>query len=138
MVPTLSISWAQPMTAKTGTPAELYDSPDHEFVGHFVGSPGMNFVPAAALAVNAGERLGFRPEWAVLDEGGPLQGVVTRTLAQGTRNGRPYGVVTVVTDHGEISVRGVAEIPAGNKTALRVQRFIVFADEQKVASSEHL
>ena len=123
---------------QTGTPAELYESPEHEFVGHFVGSPGMNFVPAAALSVNAGEQIGFRPEWAVLDDDGPLQGVVTRTLTQGTRNGRPYGVVTVATNHGEISVRGVAEAPAGSKTALRVQRFIVFENKQKVDRSEHL
>ncbi|MFK7977908.1 MAG: ABC transporter ATP-binding protein [Halioglobus sp.] len=28
-----------------GTPTELFDRPDHTFVGHFIGSPGMNFFP---------------------------------------------------------------------------------------------
>ena len=30
-----------------GTPVELFDAPAHTFVGHFIGSPGMNFLPAA-------------------------------------------------------------------------------------------
>ncbi len=29
-----------------GTPAELFDRPEHTFVGYFIGSPGMNFLPA--------------------------------------------------------------------------------------------
>ncbi|WP_410218128.1 ABC transporter ATP-binding protein [Paracoccus sp. (in: a-proteobacteria)] len=29
-----------------GTPEELFDSPDHTFVGYFIGSPGMNLLPA--------------------------------------------------------------------------------------------
>jgi glycerol transport system ATP-binding protein len=28
-----------------GTPEELFDRPDHTFVGYFIGSPGMNIVP---------------------------------------------------------------------------------------------
>lgn len=28
-----------------GTPQELFEQPDHKFVGYFIGSPGMNFVP---------------------------------------------------------------------------------------------
>ncbi|MFD1934934.1 ABC transporter ATP-binding protein [Nonomuraea mangrovi] len=31
---------------QSGTPAELFLSPAHEFVGHFIGSPGMNVLPA--------------------------------------------------------------------------------------------
>jgi glycerol transport system ATP-binding protein len=30
-----------------GTPAELFERPSHTFVGYFIGSPGMNFLPAA-------------------------------------------------------------------------------------------
>jgi len=29
-----------------GTPAELFYQPEHTFVGYFIGSPGMNFLPA--------------------------------------------------------------------------------------------
>jgi glycerol transport system ATP-binding protein len=30
-----------------GTPQELFESPAHTFVGHFIGSPGMNVIPCA-------------------------------------------------------------------------------------------
>ena len=30
---------------QTGTPVELFEKPKHTFVGHFIGSPGMNIVP---------------------------------------------------------------------------------------------
>ena len=28
-----------------GTPVELFERPTHTFVGHFIGSPGMNILP---------------------------------------------------------------------------------------------
>ena len=31
-----------------GSASELFDRPQHTFVGHFIGSPGMNFLPAEA------------------------------------------------------------------------------------------
>jgi glycerol transport system ATP-binding protein len=31
---------------QTGTPEELFERPEHTFVGHFIGSPGMNVLPA--------------------------------------------------------------------------------------------
>ena len=74
-----------------GTAAELFERPQHRFVGHFIGSPGMNFIPArwrdGALDV-AGHRLsvapalaerlglagefmlGIRPEYVTLAEAG--------------------------------------------------------------------
>jgi glycerol transport system ATP-binding protein len=30
---------------QTGTPQELFEAPSHKFVGYFIGSPGMNFLP---------------------------------------------------------------------------------------------
>ena len=30
---------------QVGTPVELFDRPEHTFVGHFIGSPGMNVLP---------------------------------------------------------------------------------------------
>jgi len=38
-----------------GTPTELFEHPQHTFVGHFIGSPGMNILPAE---INNGE-IGF-------------------------------------------------------------------------------
>lgn len=121
---------------QTGTPAEIYQSPGHEFVGHFVGSPGMHFVPNSAIGVTMGERLGFRPEWAVIDNSGPLKGVVTRISIQGTRDSVPYGLVTLATEYGDLSVRGAVNLEVGTKTALRVRRYVAFVDKQKVGEGE--
>jgi glycerol transport system ATP-binding protein len=66
---------------QTGTPIELFEKPRHTFVGHFIGSPGMNFLPCEVKggvasvggiqvsASNAGAakggklELGIRPEF---------------------------------------------------------------------------
>jgi glycerol transport system ATP-binding protein len=72
-----------------GTPAELFDTPEHTFVGYFIGSPGMNLMPAevdgrtasverravplaaAYPAMRGGEvQLGIRPEFATLAAAG--------------------------------------------------------------------
>lgn len=121
---------------QTAAPVDIYQSPGHEYVGHFVGSPGMNFVPNSALNVSAGERLGFRPEWAALDDNGPVRGTVTGIRVQGTRDGVPFGLVTLATEHGELSVRGVADVEIGRKTALGVRRYIAFSAQQKVGEGE--
>lgn len=36
-----------------GTPTELFESAQHTFVGHFIGSPGMNLLPAEIVGANA-------------------------------------------------------------------------------------
>ena len=43
-----------------GTPQDLFETPEHVMVGHFIGSPGMNFLPCqldGADALVAGHRL---------------------------------------------------------------------------------
>lgn len=67
-----------------GSAADLFERPSHTFVGHFIGSPGMNFLPAqvaegkinvAGMALDpplgrnlaAGEiKLGIRPEYVTV------------------------------------------------------------------------
>jgi glycerol transport system ATP-binding protein len=71
---------------QVGTPQALYEAPEHTFVGHFIGSPGMNFLPcqlgrgeihlgdvvlpmeaewlARAAAAGIEHQLGFRPDAA--------------------------------------------------------------------------
>ncbi len=39
---------------QVGTPMDLYDDPDNRFVAGFIGSPGMNFIPARVTAIEAG------------------------------------------------------------------------------------
>ncbi|MEM6662581.1 MAG: ABC transporter ATP-binding protein [Pseudomonadota bacterium] len=74
-----------------GTPQELFERPAHTFVGYFIGSPGMNVLPAAVggfmarigdlsislsggyAALGAAE-IGVRPEHTIIgDEGLPVQ-----------------------------------------------------------------
>ena len=35
---------------QVGTPQELFEKPGHKFVGYFIGSPGMNFLPCRVAA----------------------------------------------------------------------------------------
>jgi glycerol transport system ATP-binding protein len=69
---------------QTGTPIELFEKPKHTFVGHFIGSPGMNFLPCevkggkasvggvsldavnAKSATNGKLEFGVRPEFVSL------------------------------------------------------------------------
>jgi len=74
---------------QTGTPEELFARPAHTFVGHFIGSPGMNVLPCrveghtayvdggavtldrtyAALPQGKAIELGIRPEYLTLGAG---------------------------------------------------------------------
>jgi len=42
----------QGRAVQTGSASELYERPAHPFVGYFIGSPGMNFLPARAEAMS--------------------------------------------------------------------------------------
>ena len=73
-----------------GTPQELFERPEHAFVGHFIGSPGLNLLPCALdgdAALVGGQRvvlghglsgrapagalqLGIRPEFVALADPG--------------------------------------------------------------------
>jgi glycerol transport system ATP-binding protein len=44
-----------------GTPQELFENPQHKFVGYFIGSPGMNFLPCT-LEGNAARTVGATVE----------------------------------------------------------------------------
>ena len=72
-----------------GSASELFERPAHTFVGHFIGSPGMNFLPAAvAPGAPAGAvKLGVRPEYVTLaapDAAGAVPALVTQAQDIGT------------------------------------------------------
>ena len=72
-----------------GSASELFERPQHTFVGHFIGSPGMNFLPAAlAPGAPAGATtLGVRPEYVTLaapHSAGAVPGTVTAAQDIGT------------------------------------------------------
>jgi glycerol transport system ATP-binding protein len=83
---------------QSGTPAELFDKPAHTFVGYFIGSPGMNIVPAdvsghearidghviglhrnyGALPAAAKIEIGVRPEFVHV--AAPASGLLSATI----------------------------------------------------------
>ena len=113
---------------QTGTPIELFEKPKHIFVGHFIGSPGMNVMPCQvkggkafvngheiaadnAASSNGSSRLelGIRPEFVTFaDKGLPVNVVKVSDIGR-------YRVVD--TRLGENSVKLIvpegAAIPEG-------------------------
>jgi glycerol transport system ATP-binding protein len=73
-----------------GSASQLFERPEHMFVGHFIGSPGMNFLPAALTpgrAPQGAATLGVRPEHVTLAAAGApgaLQGRVLQAQDIGT------------------------------------------------------
>ena len=88
-----------------GTPAELFERPEHTFVGYFIGSPGMNLLPAtiegakarvdgnvlalgsayAALPTDGRVQIGVRPDYATLTTGPGLSVRVRRVADLGRK-----------------------------------------------------
>jgi glycerol transport system ATP-binding protein len=112
-----------------GTPVELFESPKHTFVGHFIGSPGMNVLPCqlenghptvaghpiatanGAAVRNADGRLeiGVRPEFVTFADHGLAVDVVKVMDA-----GRYRVVDTRFGDHSiKVLVDEDADVPQG-------------------------
>jgi glycerol transport system ATP-binding protein len=112
---------------QVGTPIELFERPRHTFVGHFIGSPGMNVLPceieagqarfagvplaaAGRAAPGARTEIGVRPEFVRFAE----QGVPVR-IARVADAGRHQ---IVETRHGDTVIRVLlkegARVPGEN------------------------
>jgi glycerol transport system ATP-binding protein len=112
-----------------GTPVELFESPKHTFVGHFIGSPGMNILPCrlengrpmidglpivtangAALRDEGGVlEIGVRPEFVSFADDGLAVDVVRVSDA-----GRYRVVDTRLGDHGiKVLVDEGTAVPEG-------------------------
>ncbi|MCB2111660.1 MAG: ABC transporter ATP-binding protein, partial [Rhodobacteraceae bacterium] len=61
---------------QVGSPMDLYNDPDNQFVAGFLGAPSMNFLPSAALGL-PGAVTGIRPEQMSISGDGPVAGTVT-------------------------------------------------------------
>jgi glycerol transport system ATP-binding protein len=88
-----------------GSADQLFERPQHTFVGHFIGSPGMNFLPAGIVpgAPEGADTLGVRPEYVTLAEPrapGALQAMVTQRQDVGT-----YWLVTAKAGDSVIRAR---------------------------------
>jgi glycerol transport system ATP-binding protein len=132
------------------TPAQLFDEPEHTFVGYFIGSPGMNLVSAEidgstarigdqtiALPAryetpvpNSTVRLGFRPDYAsVVADGGlkvrvqKIEDLGRRRLARVSLG--PHSVFATIAH--EVSLTGDT---AG--LVIKPERLFVYVDDQRV------
>ncbi|GAB5415779.1 MAG: ABC transporter ATP-binding protein [Congregibacter sp.] len=126
---------------QTGTPEEIYNAPTDEFVGNFIGSPGMQFYSNEALRglvtltgaessestpspITARSRIGLRAEWLNPDrhDAGPWEVVGKRLL--GTHQGSPKSLLTL--RHGELEVfaRALAHWDIGDRASLRAGRWL--------------
>jgi glycerol transport system ATP-binding protein len=88
-----------------GSASELFERPAHTFVGHFIGSPGMNFLPARVVGDSievAGRRLGASPHGASVADGELTLGVRPEYVAMAAANapGALPAEVTQVQDVG--------------------------------------
>ncbi len=134
---------------QVGTPAELFEAPAHTFVGYFIGSPGMNLLPAqvegreaavdrhrvplgAAYPALADGRvqIGIRPEYATLSRTGGLpvqvqriEDLGRRRLARVMLGAHPL----VVTAPPDLSVNGAEAFVRLDPASLHV-----FADDRRV------
>jgi len=137
---------------QTASPQEVYEHPAHEFVGFFIGSPGMNFVaidPAAPAPMYAAsgvdqsaQRIGFRPEWARLENPSEQRmssaahwpGKVQYCQILGTQDGAPVGVTIIASAVGELKVCGPINAIVGDEIVVVVDRFVSFCEEQYIAT----
>src|SRR5690606_30614565 len=108
-----------------GTPAELFERPSHTFVGYFIGSPGMNVLPARidgnsvklgsetlaldftpSVAAGAKTELGIRPEFITLGREGmavqinKVEDIGRQKIVRADFAGQPIAIV--VSEDGEI------------------------------------
>ena len=82
-----------------GSASDLFERPAHAFVGHFIGSPGMNFLSASLLpgAPEGATKLGVRPEYVTLAEANAA-GALPATVTQAQDIGNYWLVTARVAD----------------------------------------
>ncbi len=80
---------------QVGSPMQLYNDPDNQFVASFLGSPAMNFLPGEGEAAT----IGIRPENFSVAPDGRLPGSVTHVEMLGSDTNllveTPKGAITV-------------------------------------------
>lgn len=127
-----------------GTPIELFERPAHTFVGHFIGSPGMNVLPCEikdgqalfkGMPVetegeitptnNAKTELGIRPEFITFGKKG-IQATVQKIVDLGK-----HYVIECMVEDTKINVVSTGKLPnVGDKVGLSFtpQQTRVYAD----------
>ncbi|MGH9204795.1 MAG: ABC transporter ATP-binding protein, partial [Vicinamibacterales bacterium] len=86
------------MIVQIGTPVDLFERPKHTFVGHFIGSPGMNVLPCDVdngKAVFAGQPIETLNAKAYRGNGKQLQLGVRPEFVRFAQEGIPVQIVKV-------------------------------------------
>lgn len=139
---------------QTGTPAELHDQPDHEYVGHFIGSPGMNLVPAevrehrlicagvdlggCTQANGTNYRIGFRDSWAKLRvealNPNSIPASVQSVRLLGTQLGEPQGHCRLLLGATEIHLLTTTQVEPAQAVQVEIPHYLLFRDGKRVAT----
>ena len=136
-----------------GTPQDLFEAPAHTFVGYFIGSPGMNFLPVSIEGTRAsvsghvidlgfdygtpqGElKLGIRPEFVTLTKGEGLPVSITRVQDAGRQK---FVTATLFDSEINLIVDGATDIGADmTKVTFDGDRMSVFADEWRIEPGQN-
>ena len=136
---------------QAGTPEELFLEPKHEFVGYFIGSPGMNFLEveakesvlthkgkaigkAAKAGLNGSHRFGVRPEFLVPATKSGIEFQVERVEDRGV-----FKLVHLSKDDQKViaKVDEGYQVKVGTKAAFSFdpKRAFVFDSNKKVIST---
>lgn len=111
------------MVVQSGTPVELFDSPAHTFIGHFIGSPGMNLLPCTLQnnqLLFAGNPVTVENRDNNLRDNGDLQIGIRPEFVQFAPTGIPVDIIRVddigrqkivITEHADHIIKLV--IPEG-------------------------
>lgn len=132
-----------------GTPQQLFESPEHTFVGKFIGSPGMNVLPCeidGADAVFAGNRIPMN--WTAAITAGRFElGIRPEHIRLSSSEGIPLTVTALedvgrhVVVRGEVAgvqvsalVKDGVAVPENPRMSFDVQHCNLYADDCRVGS----
>ncbi len=96
---------------QVGSPLDLYNRPDNLFVAGFIGSPRMNFIPAAKAGITDAHTVGIRPEHIRLTgDSGTFRG----TVGVAEHLGADTFLHVNVDGIGTMTVRAGGEVPVSH------------------------
>ncbi len=99
-----------------GTPQELFERPLHRFVGYFIGSPGMNFLPCRLSgdgAEVAGQHIALPPALVARAAGAEAVEIGVRPEAVGLAGESEPGIAVQVRDVEDLGIRKIATCRLG-------------------------
>ena len=145
---------AQGEILQTGSAEELFEAPAHQFVGHFIGSPGMNFLACewsdgtawvGGVAVDSCStsqpdtvgslRLGIRPEHVKLRETAGANCVPARVVSIRDEGTRAIAVIEIAGQTLNARLAEVPHLPANAPVFAHfpTERCALYAEGRRVA-----